>query len=288
MEPRSVVLVERPKVAIAGRRRTGSRWWLRVGLILLVIFWTAPLLYLALLSVTSQGEMLSGRLWPENPYWENWPIAFRTVPLVSFLRNSIVAATLSSLVTVLLSFPLAYAVVRLQVGGGILPTLVLASYAAPPIVAAIPLFFLLRGVGLIDHVFGLILVYGMANVPVAFYLLDNFLLRIPAEIEEAACLDGAGTLRTLVTVVLPLVAPGVVATGIICAILAYNEFLFAVLFTYSPKAQTLPVGLSLYQGERLVQYGQMAVASLVGIAPVYVLGGLLQRWLIGGLTGGIK
>ncbi len=288
MEQRSIILVERSLIMRTRQGQLGRRIGLLVAVLLLVVFLAAPIAYLGILSVTSQGQMLSGQLWPENPYWDNWPIAFRTVPLVQFLRNSIVAAVLSAIMTLALSFPLAYAVVRLRIGGRFLPSLVLASYAAPPIVAAIPLFFVLRALGLIDQLLGLVLVYGMANVPVAFYLLDNFLMRLPEEIEEAAWLDGAGTIRTMVTIVLPLMAPGVIATGIICGILAYNEFLFALLFTYSPASQTLPVGLSLYQGERLVQYGQMAVASLVGILPVYLLGGLLQRWLIGGLTGGIK
>ncbi|WP_448577033.1 carbohydrate ABC transporter permease [Thermomicrobium sp.] len=266
--------------------------WRRVvvslGILLTVIFVVSPILYLAILSITSQGEVLSGRIVPERPVIENWRIAFETVPLLRFLRNSLVAASLSSVLTLAISFPLAYAVVRLRTGGRVIPTVVLASYTAPPVVAAMPLFFLLRSLGLIDSVIGLVLVYAAANVPVAFYLLDNFLLRIPEEIEEAAWLDGAGTLRVLAEIVFPLALPGLTATGIICALLAYNEFFFALLFTYSPAAQTLPVAISLFQGEKLVQFGQMAVASLTGMIPVYMVGILLQRWLLGGLTGGIK
>ncbi len=266
--------------------------WQRVvlsfGILLTVVFIVSPILYLAILSITSQGEVLSGRILPERPVFENWRIAFETVPLLRFLRNSLLAASLSSVLTLALSFPLAYAVVRLRIGGRAIPTVVLASYTAPPIVAAIPLFFLLRWLGLIDSVLGLAVVYAAANVPVAFYLLDSFLLRIPPDIEEAAWLDGAGTLRTLAEIVLPLALPGLTATGIICALLAYNEFLFALLFTYSPASQTLPVAISLFQGEKLVQFGQMAVASLTGMVPVYAAGIVLQRWLIGGLTGGLK
>lgn len=274
-----------PTLALPGLWR---RLAISLGVLVTVVFIVSPILYLGILSITSQGEVLSGRILPERPVVENWRITFSTIPLWRFLRNSLITATASSLLTLALSFPLAYAVVRLRIGGQVVPTVVLASYTTPPIVAAIPLFFLLRRLELINSVFGLTLVYAAANVPVAFYLLDNFLLRIPEEIEEAAWLDGAGTLRALAEVVLPLALPGLTATGIICGILAYNEFLFALLFTYSPVSQTLPVAISLFQGDKLVQFGQMAVASLVGMVPVYALGTLLQRWLIGGLTGGIK
>lgn len=277
--------VSRPALRV---HRMAKHVMLATGITVTVLSVVTPLLYLGLLSVTSQAEVLSGRILPQTLIVENWRTAFAILPLWNFLSNSVLTAIGSSLLTLILSFPLAYAVVRLRTGGRALPSLILASYTAPPIVAAIPIFFTLRRLGLIDTTLGLILVYGAAHVPVAFYLLENFIQRIPEEIEHAAWLDGASILQTLVKIVFPLALPGLVATGIICGILAYNEFLFALLFTYTPRSQTLPVAISLFQGDRLVQFGQMAVASLVGIAPVYLFGALLQRWLIGGLTGGVK
>lgn len=259
------------------------RW---VGLGIALIFFLFPILYLALVSVKPQPEVLSGRFLPSRLAWENWPNAFRSVDVLLFLRNSVVVAVLSTVGTLLLAVPATYAMVRFTTGGKALYTFVLSSYVAPPVVALLPLFFLLRWTRLLDTLPGLALVHALANVPVAVWLLDSFVRQLPREIEEAAWVDGAGQIATMVRVVIPLIAPGIAAAGIICLILSYNEFLFALVLTYRPETQTLPVGIALFQGDRLVQFGQMAAASLTGMAPVYVVALFFQRWLIRGLTSG--
>jgi ABC-type glycerol-3-phosphate transport system permease component len=130
---------------------------------------------------------------------------------------------------------------------------------------------------------GLIFCYALLNVPVALWLLTGFMNRIPKEIDEAAALDGAGILMTLWKIIIPLISPGIVSTGIICAILNYDEFLFAFFFTSNPT-RTLPIGVALFQGERLINFGQMAVASLVGIIPIYLVSIIFRRWLVNGLA----
>jgi multiple sugar transport system permease protein len=157
---------------------------------------------------------------------------------------------------------------------------------APPVVALIPLFFLMQSVHLIDSIAGLALVYGIMNIPVAFWLLRSFVRAIPDEIDEAAWIDGASYWRTLVRIALPLLLPGIVATALICIILSYNELLFASAMTFSEGSRTITVGMSLFQGERLVNFGQMAAASFAGMVPVYVIAVFFQRYLIGGLTHG--
>jgi multiple sugar transport system permease protein len=206
-----------------------------------------------------------------------------------FLRNSFVAALLSVAITIVIAVPGTYAMVRLRAGAWFLPDLTLASYVAPPIVAVIPLFFLLQALRLTDTIWGLSFIYGLMNTPVAFWLMRGFVRHIPEEIDEAAWIDGAGYWRTMLVIVVPLLAPGMVATALICMILSYNEFLFASAMTFSPASRTLTVGISLFQGERLVNFGQMAAASLAGSIPVYLIAVLFQRWLIGGLvSGGVK
>ncbi len=123
-------------------------------------------------------------------------------------------------------------------------------------------------------------------MPVAFWLLTPFLRRVPLEVEQAALIDGANPVQTLAYVVAPMVAPGIAATTIIAMVLACNEFLFASAFTFSDATRTLPVGISLFQGDRLVNFGQMAAASLAGIAPVYLVALFAQRWLVEGLAHG--
>ena len=264
--------------------RAGAPRRVAVGLVLL--FFLFPIVYLALVSVKPQPEMLSGRLLPSRFAWENWSGAYAAAPVLLYLRNSVVVAVLSAGLTMLLAVPATYAMVRHGTGGKALSTLLLSTYMAPPVVAVLPLFYLLKWLGLIDTLPGLALLNGLAAVPVAVWLLDSFVRGVPREIEEAAAVDGAGQLETLWRIVLPLIAPGIAAAAIICMILAYNEFLFAVVTTYRPETQTLPVGTALFQGDRLVRFGQMAAASLTGMVPVYAVALIFQRWMIEGLTSG--
>jgi len=141
-------------------------------------------------------------------------------------------------------------------------------------------------VGLNNTLVGLTLVYALVNVPVAVWLLEGFIRRLPVEIEEAARIDGAGTLRMLWSVVVPLLLPSLVAIGIIVAILNYNEFLLATFLTQSVDAQTFPVALSLFYGDRTPHFGKIAAASFIGVIPVFAAAVFFQRWLVGGLTTG--
>ena len=132
--------------------------------------------------------------------------------------------------------------VRHGVGGKPLYSFVLASYVAPPVVALLPLFYLLKNLQLIDTLYGLAIVYGLMKLSSGGVAADSFVRQVPKEIEEAAWVDGAGILGGLTRIVVPLIAPGIVAAGIICLILAYNEFLFALVFTFRPKPKPCPSG----------------------------------------------
>ncbi|MFC4171407.1 carbohydrate ABC transporter permease [Microvirga sp. GCM10011540] len=267
----------------------GFRWGTLVGwalLLVAIIFFILPVVYLSATVFKSPGDVLQGRLLPMEPTLENLPAVLDRSPLLAFMRNSVIASFGSGLITMLITVPATYAMVKLRVATSVLPNFTLSTYLAPPVVALIPLFFLLQNVGLMDNVFGLAVVYGLMNTPVAFWLLRNFVREIPNDIDEAAWVDGAGYWWTLLRIVLPLLMPGIVATSLVCIILAYNEFLFASAMTFGNDSRTVTVGISLFQGERLVNFGQMAAASLVGMVPVYFIAFLFQRWLIGGLMHG--
>lgn len=260
-----------------------------LGLIAFLAFFLFPIAFLLATSFKTPDQVLAGGFFPERPVLDNWSTAFEKVPLAMFLRNSVVAAMFAGLLTLIITVPAVYAVEKLRIARGWLPNFVLGVYLAPPVVALLPLFFMLRSAGLLDTLPGLIIVFGLMNIPVAFWLLRPFVVGVPREIDEASWVDGAGFWRTLIQVNLPLLSPALVATGLICMILSYNEFLFASTFTFADESRTLTVGVSLFQGDRLVNFGQMAVASLTAIVPVYFVALIFQRWLIGGLTaGGVK
>ncbi|MGF1652386.1 MAG: carbohydrate ABC transporter permease [Actinomycetales bacterium] len=259
-----------------------------VGLLTTVVLGLAmlPLAYLTTLAFMQQSDILDGGVLPSTLTLDNWRDYWERLPLTGFFVNSMIAAGLGTLLSLAVATPAAYAIVRFRTGGSVLPAFVLSAFIAPPVVAIVPMFFLLRWIGLLNDPVGLAVVYGLVNVSVATWLLQSFVARIPVELEEAARLDGAGTLRTLVSVVLPLMTPGLVATGIVLAILNVNEFLLALTVTQSPGSQTLPVAISLFQGDRGVQFGQMAAASLTAMLPVYIGAVLVQRWLVDGLADG--
>ena len=261
--------------------RTGSQAYIGYifssGYVLLLLaFGIVPMLYALYLAFTKGGRFVA---------FDNFVKVFDTIELGTMLTNSWVSAVGAAVLAVVIATPAAYFTAR-HVRGERLLTVLLASYCAPPIVAIIPLFFLLRYAGLTNSVAGLILVNGIAGVPVAAWLLDGFVRRIPVEIDEAAAIDGLSVTATLRKVVIPLLWPGIVAALLVTFFLSYNDFLFAVYLAVTKESQTLTVGLSLFQGDRNVQFGQQAAAGLLGVAPVYVLALAAQRYLVGGLTTG--
>lgn len=271
---------------IVGRRSISP---LAVIVLALAILWVlVPIAYLVSMSFMDRNEVIAGSYLPARLQWENFQSAIEA-GIPQKILNSILVAVGGAILTIVLALPAAWAIARYRTGGKGLGAVVLAPWMLPPIVAVIPLFVLLRFVGLNNTLHGLALVYALVNIPVAIWLLEGFVRRIPKEIEEAARIDGAGDLRTLVRVVAPLVAPGLVAVGIIVAVLNYNEYLLATFIAQRDEVQTLPVALSLFQGDRFAHLGRIAAASVVGVLPVYAVAVLSQRWLVSGLTtGGLK
>lgn len=266
------------------RRWQSLAFWAGVALVLVLLL--APIFYLASVSLKSPDDVLSGDFLPSAINWQNWPGALAVAPLGTFIVNSLLASLLAGAVTLAVTLPATHAVYRLGIAQNWLPQLILGSFLAPPVVAMLPLFYLLKFIGLINTAWGLALVYGFMNVPVAFWLLTPFVAQVPQEIEEAARLDGASAFGIFRFVVLPLVSHGAAAIYIIVVILSYNEFLLASVLTFNENARTLTVGISLFQGERLQNFGQMAAASLAGVIPIYLIAVVAQRWLVNGLTAG--
>ncbi|PJF46990.1 MAG: carbohydrate ABC transporter permease [Chloroflexi bacterium] len=260
--------------------------WVTVGLLL--AFTLIPLIFMLTTSLKSPIEIrVSGSLLPsEGIFLVNWERAFRNVPLPRYLWNSLFVGIMSTTMTLLVAVPASYAIVRFRAGGRLLPSWILGTYVAPPIVISVPVFMLMRSVGLVDQPLGLALLHMVANLPVATWMLMDFVRSLPLEVEEAAQMDGASHWGVLLRIVIPLILPGLVATAIICLILSWNEFLFALILTYSLRSQTFPIGISEFQGEHGLQFGEISAAALTGIVPVYVLAMFFQRYLIHGLTRG--
>lgn len=262
-----------------------TRVLIRTALAVVVAIVLIPIGYLVSLSLRPPADVLNSSLLPGQWTFANFTSVFDTIALGTMLANSWISAVGAAALAVVITTPAAYFTAR-RFRGERLLTVLLAAYCAPPIVAIIPLFFLLRSAGLTNSMAGLILVNGIANVPVAAWLIDGFVRRIPVEIDEAAVIDGLSVAGAFARAVLPLLWPGVIAALLVVFFLSYNDFLFAVYLAVTKESQTLTVGLSLFQGDRNVQFGQQAAAGLLGILPVYALALAAQRFLVGGLATG--
>lgn len=263
-------------------------------ILLLLVFVLAillPIIYIAATSLKEPIEIrVSGALLPSGKITTiNWIKAFRNVPLVRYLFNSTVVAVVSTILVLIVSIPTTYSMIRFKTGGWFLPAWILGTYVMPPIVVSIPIFAMVKIVNLQNTLAGLTLVHTMANMPIAVWLIDSYIRAIPKELEQAAWIDGYSKWQTLLRVVVPLIRPGVLATGVITLILSWNEFLFALILTYGVQSNTFPIGISRYVGEHGLQFGEMSAAALAGIVPIYILVFLFSRNLVEGLTrGGVK
>jgi multiple sugar transport system permease protein len=205
-----------------------------------------------------------------------------------FLRNSAVVSLAVVAVTLAVSIPGAYAVARLKfMGRREVGTLFLAVYLFPTIVLAVPLFIAFAKVGLQASLVGLMLVYVVQTIPVSVYMLRSYFETIPESIEEAAAIDGAGRLATLRRVTLPLAMPSILSTGLYVFMIAWNEFLFALLFLAAKPGQwTVSLGLAQLSNGIEVPKTVLMAGSVILTVPIILLYGVAERALTEGLTSG--
>ncbi|WP_026875332.1 carbohydrate ABC transporter permease [Jiangella gansuensis] len=255
-----------------------------------LIFLAFPLFWLISTSLKTPQEIaLIEPTWiPNEITFDNFRAAFDEQPIVRAILNTLLVAGASCAITVLLSIPAAYVMARYRsVLSRMTLVWVLLSQIFPFILVIIPLFLLLRDFGLYDTYIGLIIVYVVWSMPFALWMLRSYVATIPIELEEAAAMDGASKVRTLRSVIAPLLAPGVVAAGLFAFVSAWNEFLFALVLIRDPDLQTLSLTLVRFIGaEGVARLGPLAAASLVATIPSLIFFAIMQRRLTGGLLGG--
>ena len=180
----------------------------------------------------------------------------------------------------------AYALSRFKFAGSESMGLqILATRMMPPIVIAVPMFWMLRSVGLVGTYLGLILIYVLLQLPFVVWMMKGFFDDIPPAIEESVLIDGGSRMTSLIRVIIPLAFPGVVATALFCIFMTWTEFLFASLITDSSTA-TLPVVLSNFRQDRGILWGQMSAVMVVSLLPLMIIAMILQKRMIQGLTAG--
>lgn len=254
----------------------------------------APIYWMATIALKREIEQFaSPPLWfTFEPTLEHFRDAFLARGFGRYLLNSTIVATLSALAALMLGTPAAYALARLREAerwGERLSFWILSARMLPPIVTVVPLFLMMRDAGLLNSPAALIIVYTGFNLPFVIWMMRGFFAEIPAELEEAAMMDGASRMRAFLRVVLPLAAPGLAATAVFCLIVAWNEFLFALVLTQTDASITLPVGIASRVTQYEIRWGAMSAAGAVAMIPVLVFAAAVQRYLVRGLSlGAVK
>jgi len=205
--------------------------------------------------------------------------------------NSLIVALGSTSLALCAGFPAAYALVRLQLPRHMdkaILLFVLLIKLSPPIVLAIPLYQILRLLHLLDTLPGLILVYQVYALPFAIWMLLGFIRDIPMSYEEAAIMDGAGLRARMIHIVIPLMMPGLIATGVFLIILSWNEFVCALLFIQSPSKFTLPTYIATLITEDETFWGRLAAIGFLSSLPILAMVGVVQKGLTKGFSGGLK
>ena len=204
-----------------------------------------------------------------------------------YILNSAIVAGLTTLFTLATGSAAAFALARLRVyyRFGILGVILSVSMF-PQITIVAPLYLLASNLGLLDTYAGLVIVYLALGLPLVIWVLFGYFQTIPTEIDEAATVDGAGPLRLFVSIILPMSLPGLVTTGLLAFIAAWNEFMFALAFTSNIGHQTIPVGIANFTNLYYVPWGDIAAASVVVTIPLVLLVMFFQRHIVEGLTQG--
>lgn len=270
--------------------QTRPLFWSVLAL-LVVALMLLPVVWMVSTSVKPPGDYVSTStaLLPERVTFEHYRALWQEGFAIR-LWNSVVVTVGATLLSLIAGLCAAYALVRFRMPArldvGFL-LFVLVVKLMPPIVVAIPLFQILRALQLIDTHLGLILTYQVYTLPLAIWLLLGFVREVPLEVEEAAALDGASTLQTIAWVVLPVMRPGLIAATVLIAVVAWNEFLFALLFVQTPSNFTLPIYIATFITENETLWGKLMAIGCQASLPLIAAVAYLQRHLMRGFGTGL-
>ncbi len=276
----------------ATTRRTPRTLWPKLlawSLTAFFLIWTVGPLYWMVATSFKSGA----QLFTDPPTYipsftlDNYREAFINRPLLTYARNSLIVAFISTPLSVMIAALAAFAFGRYQFAGrNTMLFMILAIRMLPGLIVAMPLFLIFRELGLVDNLLGLILAYTAFNLPFNIWLLQAFFAEIPRELEEAAIVDGASPLQVFWQIMVPMAVPGLVASAVLCLLLAWNEFSFALILTYTLDSQTLPIAIAGFSSERGTYFGAMAAAGTMAAIPIFIFAVFIQRYLVRGLTAG--
>jgi multiple sugar transport system permease protein len=277
------------------KRTTRNSILIHAAAVVVSIIILLPFGWMVAASVTPQRILISTPLqWiPDTLDWSRYELIFRGggesvgATFRAALANTTIVAVGTVAVSMVVGILGAYAFARLRFRfRQAVLILFLATYMLPQIALLIPLYLILNSLGLLDSVIGLIIVDCSLVVPFVLWILSNYFLTIPEELEEAARIDGATRLGALFRVVLPAARPGIFAAIMFAFLLAWDEFMYALIFTSSNAAKTLPVAISEFAGRYTTDFGLVAAGGILAAIPPIVVALIFQRYVVSGMAAG--
>lgn len=276
------------------RRKTYIQVLLYAAALVVAVFMLAPFAWMLIASVQPQAELVSLPLpwWPEHFYPDRYLAIFTSpdptsVKFRAGLVNSLIVSTAVVVISMVVGVFGAYAFARLRFKfRRAILMLFLFTYMLPQIALLIPLYMILSNLNLLDNVVGLIIVDCSLVVPFVLWILSNYFLTIPQELEEQAWIDGASRVGALFRIVLPTAGPGIFAACMFAFLLAWDEFMYALIFTSSNASKTAPVAIAEFSAQHSTDFGLVAAGGVLAALPPVVLAVIFQRNVVSGLVSG--
>jgi multiple sugar transport system permease protein len=273
------------------RKLRTNRVWLWTARTAVVVACLLPLYWIVNVSLSSPTALYKKPLdyYPNPPVGENFRDVFEVNQFPQNILNSFIVASLTTILTLALGAPAAYALARLRVRRRNLILALFLGIAIFPAIGMIgPLYIAMARLHLINRYPALILPYTLLSLPLAVWILTHFFSTLPTSLEDAALVDGCTPAQAFVRIIVPLAAPGVFTSAVLIFIFAWNEFLFALILTSTPESRTVPVALALFAGLHELPWATIAAATVVTVLPVIALAALFQRRIVEGLTSGVE
>ena len=270
---------------------------IHIAVSVMAVIILAPFAWLLISSISPSTELLSAHphWWPSDPTLDRYKAIFSSAPgggnvAANFrmaMVNSFIVATCTTVVSLVVGALGGYAFARLKFRFRRTSLFAfLAIYMLPPIALVIPLYLALANLGLLDSKTGLVITYCSIVTPFSLWTMSNYYLSMPPDLEEAARVDGCTRLGALFWIILPLARPGLLTTGMFGFLLAWDEFLYSLIFTSTTQAKTIPVAIAEFTGKYSSDFGLIAAGGVLAAVPPLILALLFQRYIVGGLTSG--
>ena len=268
------------------KKQVREELWIDILLVVAVLAVLVPLLWILATSLKGRFDISAKPLkFLFQPTLDNYRTVFHSDRFLRYFSSSAIIALSSTLISLFFGSMAAYSITRHRTGGDFLPFWILSQRMLPPIVIILPVYILMRNLGLLDTYWSIIIMHTLINLPFAIWLMTGFFREVPEAIDEAAVIDGCSIFKAYFRIILPIVTPGLLATGIFCLVASWNEFLFALVLS-GRTVTTLPVATAFYVTDRDILWGPMTAVGVTAMIPIIVFTLVIQKYLVRGLSYG--